>query len=120
MTDTNVHVFAGKFRDPDEAHAYSEEQWDETPVLLMTEDERRASEARYPYWPMKIDLGIEFLDHDFIETIEDTKDRKRYDYLKTMLSNPDDIERIQQLAGAEVARLVADHIHGAFICRSAC
>jgi hypothetical protein len=101
-----VHVFVGRFRDLDEACAYSQEQRDETPVLLMTEDERRASEARYPHWPMRIDLSAEFLDHDYIETIADMNGLNRYDYLKTMLSNPEDIERIRQLADPEANILV--------------
>jgi hypothetical protein len=34
MSATTIHVFAGKFRDRDQACTYSQEQWDETPVLL--------------------------------------------------------------------------------------
>jgi hypothetical protein len=106
MPDTTIHVFAGQFRDGDEACIYSQEQWDETPVLLMTEEERRASMTRYPYWPMCTDLGIEYLGHDFIETIGDKDDLNRYDYLQTMLSNPKDIERIRQKAGPGANMLV--------------
>jgi len=106
MTDMTVHVFVGKFRDLDEAYAYSNEQWDETPVLLMTEEERRASEARYPYWPMRDDLGVDFLDHDYIEIIADMDGLNRYDYLKRMLSNPEDGESIQHLADHEANILV--------------
>src|SRR5262249_10106661 len=79
------------------------EQWDETPVLLMTEEERRASEARYPYWPMRDDLGVDFLDHDYIEGIAEMH---RYDSLKTMLSNTEQRECIRQLADPEADILV--------------
>ena len=106
MSATTIHVFAGKFRDRDEACTYSQEQWDETPVLLMTEEERRTSETRYPHWPMCTDLGIEYLDHDFIETIGDQDGLNRYGYLQTMLSNPKGIERIRQEAGPEANILV--------------
>jgi len=106
MSATTIHVFAGNFRDRDEACTYSQEQWDDTPVLLMTEEERRTSETRYPHWPMCTDLGIEYLDHDFIETIGDQDGLNRYDYLQTMLSNPNDIERIRQEAGPEANILV--------------
>ena len=106
MTDSTVHVFVGKFRDLDEACAYSNEQWDETPVLLMTEEERRVSEARYPYWPMRDDLGVDFLDHDYIEIIADMDGLNRYDYLKTILSNPEDGEHISQQADPEANILV--------------
>src|SRR5262245_41893089 len=106
MTDTTVHVFAGKFRDLDEACSYSEEQWDETPALLMTEEQHRASEARYPHWPMCIDLGVDRLDDDHIETIADMEGLTRYDDLQMMLKNPGDIARIREQAGPEANILV--------------
>lgn len=95
MKATTVHVFAGKFRDRDEACNYSQEQWDEL-----------ASETCDPHWPMRTDLGIEYLDHDFIETTDDSDGINRYDYLRTMLRNPQDIERIRQEAGPEANILV--------------
>jgi hypothetical protein len=116
MTLSSVHVFAGTFRDIDDACAYSEAQGEPEPPASATDEEYRAWEQRNPVWPLRADLGVTYLDGDFIETIGDLEDLGRYDYLRNMLEEPGDIERIRALAGPEanVLVLVFDEALGGF------
>ncbi len=106
MTETSVHVFAGTFRDIDDACGYSEAQREPEPPAAVPDAEYRAWEARNPGWAMKADLGITYLDSDFIETIADRDGLDRYGYLANKLQEPADIERIRRLAGPEANILV--------------
>ena len=44
-------------------------------------------------------LGEVYLDHEFIEVIDDMEQLSRYDYLRSMLKNADDIAGILRSAG---------------------
>ena len=104
--DTTIHVFAGSFRDRDDACAHALDRWEPEPAQTATDDEYSAWEERNPTRQLKADLGDPYLDHDFIEIIGDGKNFSRYDYLRRMLRNPDDIEGIRRSAGAEANVLV--------------
>ena len=45
-------------------------------------------------------------DHDFIEVIDDTEHLSRYDYLRSILKNADDIARILRSAAPDANILV--------------
>jgi len=107
MTDMTVHVFAGKFSDRKDACAYALDQWEPEPLLMATDEEHRAWEERNATWQMRTDLGGVYLDHDFIEVIDDVESHtNRYDYLRSMLNQPDDIDLIRQRAGSQANILV--------------
>lgn len=106
MTDTTVHVFAGRFGDIDDACSYSEEQWEAEPWAIESDEAYRAWEERNPTWPMKADLGVAYLNSDFIEIIADREGLNRYNYLAGKLRDPGHIERIRKLAGPEANILV--------------
>jgi len=64
---TTVHILAGNFADRDSATQYSEEQWAPEPPESASDEEYKAWEDDNPRWAMREDLGIEYLDHDFID-----------------------------------------------------
>lgn len=101
MNDT-VHVFAGHFEDRGSACAYTEKQWKIEPGPEASAEEYFAWEERYPMWLLSDELGV-YLDSDFIETIFG---EGRYDYLGEMLTEPDALETIRELAGADSNTLV--------------
>ena len=87
-----LHVFVGKFASRDAACFYSEAQWEPEPDDFVSEDEYAAWEERNPTWGFRDDLGIVYLDSDFIETIDGSG---RYDYLSSYLVNNGDIDTIR-------------------------
>ena len=106
MGDTTVYVYAGGFRDREDACAYALDQWEPKPPPTATEAEYEAWEDRNPTWQMRSDLGEAYLDHDFIEVIDDMEHLSRYDYLRSMLKNADDIAGILSSAGPDTNILV--------------
>ena len=108
-----VHVFAGRFTNRDAACRYTEAQWEPEPDESASDEEYVAWENRNPIWPMKIDLGIVFLDSDFIETIFGDG---RYDYLNGTLLDEQAINRIKATAGSDsnVLVLIFDEALGGF------
>jgi hypothetical protein len=104
MADTTVHVFAGEFRDRNDACAYALDQWEPPPTA--SKEEYDAREDRNPTWQMRSDLGEVHLDHDFIEVIDDMEHLIRYDDLRSMLKNADDIAGILRSAGPDANILV--------------
>lgn len=86
-----VHVFVGTFRNRDEACLYSEAQWEPELDESATDEEYSAWEERNPKWDFRDDLGVS-LDSDSIETIDGDE---RYDYLRSYLDRPEEIELIR-------------------------
>lgn len=116
MADTTVHVFAGRFRDRDDACAYALDQWEPEPDPWAGDSAYSAWEERNPAWQLKTDLWDAYLDHDFIEVIADEENISRYDYLRSMLRNPNDIEGIRRSAGAQanILMLIFEDALGGF------
>jgi hypothetical protein len=108
-----VHVLAGHFATERDAVNYSEEQWEPEPDQSVSDEECSAWEDRNPHWALRDELGVDFLDHDFIETISGPR---RYHYLNKMLVDPDAIGRIKSIAGetANTLVLVFDGAFGGF------
>lgn len=79
-----VHVFSGKFATRAEALEYSGEHWQPEPDSSASDEEYRAWEDRNPVWALSEDLGLEYLDSDFVETIFGPD---RIDYLLRMLTS---------------------------------
>ena len=93
MTKTTVHVFLGNFNSIEEALNYTEAQWEPEPDDNASDQEYSDWEDRNPVWLMKNDLNV-YLDSDFIETIEN---EDRYEHLKNMLVNKNDINKIKNI-----------------------
>jgi hypothetical protein len=87
----SVHVFVGRFEGEEEACAYTQAQFEPEPDESAGDDDYAEWEDREPTWLMKDDLGIDYLDSDFIETITEAE---RYDYLGKLLVNGEDLKRI--------------------------
>ena len=105
MGDTTVHVFAGGFRDRNDACAYALDRWEPEPPPTASQEEYDAWEDRNPTWQMRSDLG-EVFDHDFIEVIDDMEHLSRYDYLRSMLKDACNIAGILRSAGPDANILV--------------
>ena len=80
-----IHVFSGYFSSKKEATSYSEQQWEEpAPDETWTEEAYTEWENRNPIWALDDDLGVDYMDSDFIETI---RGDDRLDYLKTQITD---------------------------------
>jgi hypothetical protein len=114
--ETPRYTFSGRFRDRNDACAYALDQWEQEPSPMASEEEYDAWEDRNPTWQMKTDLGEVYLDHDFIEVIGDMEHLSRYDYLRSMLKNADDIPGIRRSAGpgANILVLIFKEALGGF------
>ena len=90
-----LHVFSGQFASRSEACEYSEKQWEcPAPDETWSEDEWSAYEDRNPSWALDSDLGVEYMDSDFIETI-DGVDRMKY--LESQIELQEDFEQLRTL-----------------------
>lgn len=98
--DTRVHIFAGRFASHEDATAYSEEQWAPEPGEDASEDEYTAWEDSNPQWAMRDDLGLDNLDHDFIETLHADDEHDVWKYLGGLLKDPDALELVRDRAGS--------------------
>ncbi|MCB9599918.1 MAG: hypothetical protein H6721_24105 [Sandaracinus sp.] len=102
MSTTTVHVFSGSFASREDATDYSEAQWAPEPGEDASEEEYAAWEDSNPAWAMRDDLGLDYLDHDFIETIRSDEEDKQHiwNYLGGLLRDPATLERIRAQAGS--------------------
>ena len=85
-----IHVFIACFPSLESALAYSQPQWEPEPAAEASDEEYEAWEDRNPSWLMKNDLGITYLDEDFIETIWGTNGDGRssdWKYLSSFIGN---------------------------------
>ena len=96
-------MFAGKFESPDEARLYTEEQWEPEPGDEASDEQYARWESRNPTWAMETDLGVSYLDSDFIETIDGPE---AFPYLEGMLVDRSGIDTIRERAGADANTLV--------------
>ncbi len=94
----HVHVFIGSFAGSDDACMYTEPQWEPKPDETVSDEVYRAWEERNPDWQMKRDLGNVYLDSDFIETIDGAD---RFDYLATLLMEPNAMDRVRANVGVD-------------------
>jgi hypothetical protein len=94
------YIFIGAFEDRAAASKYCEEQWEPEPDASVSDDEYRAWEDRNPSWQLRTDLGIVFLDSDFIAT----------DYIGKIKSHSLDYvsERLVDHTAADRIRAMAD------------
>jgi hypothetical protein len=88
--NSSVHVFAGRFKDEEEASTYTEARWHPERDESVSDEEYAAWEARNPHWRLRSDLDG-YLDSDFIETITGPE---RYSYLEKLLVTRGDLARI--------------------------
>lgn len=95
-TRTTVHVFAGQFASRGDATAYSEPQWAAEPGEDASDEEYAAWEDVNPSWRMRDELGIVYLDADFVETIHD---EDPFEYLGALLDDSDAIALVRRQAG---------------------
>jgi hypothetical protein len=95
-----VFVFLGAFANRDAASAYCEPQWEPEPDQSVSYEEYSSWEDRNPTWQMRSDLGVTFLDSDFIGTdvIETIDGTKRFDYLGKIITEHDAVGRIRAMA----------------------
>ncbi len=100
--NTTVHIFAGNFADRDAAVSYSEEQWLPEPGDDASDEEYAKWEATNPRWAMRDDLGLEYLDHDFIETLheQDEGGPGLWAYVGGLLRDHDVLEHVQNEAAS--------------------
>ena len=99
----HAYVFVGDFESRDAACDYTEPQWEPEPEKGASDQEYEEWEKRNPSWPMRADLGITYLDSDFIETIAG---ENRFDYLRTLLTEKDEVDRIRALSSDNLNTLV--------------
>ncbi len=95
--DHFVYIFAGVFETRESACAYTEEQWEREPGAEFSDEEYAAWEERNPTWLLRAELGV-YLDSDFIETIWG---EGRYEYLGTILTEPNAVKSISALTGTD-------------------
>src|SRR5260370_42236872 len=95
LMNDHVHVFVGCFKNREAACEYSEPQWEAEPDVSSSDQEYAAWEQRNPSWQLRTDLGVVYLDSDFIETIDGDD---RYEYLSKMLTQCGAIDRICKMA----------------------
>jgi hypothetical protein len=111
------HVFIGAFDDPEAAGLYCQEQWEPEPDATVSDDEYSAWEARNPSWQLRSDLGIVYLDSDFIgmDFVGKIKNH-RLDYFRDILADPHATERIRGMAGENenVVVLISPEAFGGF------
>jgi hypothetical protein len=100
--NVNVHIFVGSFGSREQACAYTEGQWETEPDDSVSDEEYQAWEDRNPIWQMREDLGVH-LDSDFIETIYGPD---RYDYLRTLLVDSADLDRVIDAADTSADTIV--------------
>jgi hypothetical protein len=98
-----VHVLAGRFESREEAVAYTEPQWEPEPGDDVSDEQYAEWENRNPTWALCTDLGIAYLDSDFIETIDGPSS---YSYLEGMLVDGAQIQSIRERAPADANILV--------------
>lgn len=112
-TNDRVHVFVGQFSNRELACEYSEPQWEPEPDDSVSDEDYSEWEDRNPSWQMKADLGLQYLDSDFIETIDDPD---RFEYLSQFLTEPDAMQRIQAQVhpGQNILILVFSEAFGGF------
>lgn len=108
-----VHAFLGTFESLALALAYTEQQWEPEPEAGASDDAYRAWENRNPTWAMRTDLRVEYLDADFIETVDATEGVV---YLAEHLVSSADLESIQARgpADANVLVLIFEEALGGF------
>ena len=87
-----VHAFLGAFESLAHALLYTEAQWEPEPPNDASEDTYRAWEDRNPTWAMRSELGITYLDADFIETVGNAE---RTTYLSEHLEHSTDLDLIR-------------------------
>lgn len=89
-----IHVFSGRFASRSEACEYSEEQWERpAPDDSWPEAEWNAYEDRNPTCALEDDLDVEYIDSDFIETIDGVG---KMEYLETQIKRPEDFKTLQE------------------------
>lgn len=66
MIKAKIHLFSGHFPDPDSGYSFAEEKWKEEPQGV-SEDEYLKWEMENPEWPLKDELGVNYLSPDFID-----------------------------------------------------
>jgi hypothetical protein len=108
-----VHIFSGCFGSEDQAHAYAEQQLPGSNDIAYI-----VWEDRNPYWAMREDLNVPFLDGSFIETVWAREDGDRgldWEYLETLLSQ-DDVAQCKAKAqpGSDTLILVYQEALGGF------
>jgi hypothetical protein len=64
-----IHAFIASFASENDAQTYSQPQWEPEPDADASDEDYAAWEDRNPQCRMKNDLGIVYLDEDFVETI---------------------------------------------------
>lgn len=92
--ESTVFVFSGQFSSRAEACLYSEPQWEPEPDENATNEDYAAWEDRNPTHQLKRNIN-HYLDHDFIETIDDMNEMSRHQYLEALLKHKNDIETIK-------------------------
>jgi hypothetical protein len=110
-----VHAFLGTFESLTHALLYTEAQWEPEPPAEASDDTYRAWEDRNPTWAMRSDLGITYLDGDFIETVG----TERVAYLSEHLAHATDLDLIQACTppDANVLVLIFEEALGGFECK---
>ena len=109
---SEVYIFVGAFGSREQACAYTESWWEPEPDDSASDEEYRIWEDRNPIWQMREDLGV-YLDSDFIETIFGPD---RFDYLRTLLVDSADLDRVINTAdaGADTIVLIFKEALGGF------
>ena len=92
MKKTSVYIFAGHFKDREEACSYSESQWEPEPDQSVSDEEYSEWEDRNPTHKLKKNISS-YLDEDFIETVE-----VDYQYLSNFNLGEENIAKVKVLA----------------------
>ena len=86
----NVHVFVASFPTSGDAQTYTQELWESEPDSSVSDEEYADWEDRNPTWKMRDELGITFLDSDFIEIVwgsAGSQDRADWTYLASQIDS---------------------------------
>ena len=67
MPTTIVHLFGAQFGSYEAAVAFCDRDWGDAPDDDDSQEVWEAWEMEYPKWPLKNELGIVYLDEDYIE-----------------------------------------------------
>ena len=112
-----LHVFAAAFETHESALAFGRPQWEPEPGEDVSDEDYAAWEDRNPQWAMKAELGVRYLDSDFVEVIwnGDGGPRSALAYLSSRLAAADAgaVGNIMP-ASASTLLLVDDQAFGGF------
>ncbi len=67
MPTTLVYLFGSHFGSRDKANAFCDRDWGNAPDDEDSEEVWKAWEENFPKWPLKDELGIVYLDEDYVE-----------------------------------------------------